>query len=75
MLEILEAARLTKEQLDQLLLRPSQQDSEARQIAAEILTAIKEKGIPALQEYSRKFDKADLEPEDFLVSESEFETS
>ena len=73
MLKILEAAKLTKERLDQLLIRSSHQDLEAYQVASEIIARVKEKGFAALQEYSRKFDGAALAPEEFLVSEAEFE--
>ena len=62
---------LTKEARFDLLQRPSTQQHDTQRIVQEVCLAIKQRGDEAVREYSRRFDKAEVQT--IRVSMEEFE--
>ncbi|MGD1044834.1 MAG: histidinol dehydrogenase [Bacteroidota bacterium] len=65
--------KLTREERLALLRRPSTQQSDTGQIVQEVCLTIKRRGDDAVREYSRKFDKAEVQT--LRVSAEEFEAA
>ena len=73
-LKILESAKLSKNQLDDLLLRSPINNKAIYRSCSEIITSVQKKGIEALRYYTKKFDGFEAKSEkDFIAQDIEFQ--
>ena len=72
-MKIIYENKLTQEERQALLRRPSQLQSDTDSIVKELCLSVKRRGDDAVREYSKKFDKSDVKV--LRVSAEEFETA